>query len=276
MTKMTWEDTVIHFRSQPENGQITKDAYLDEDLVQNIERFRSSDEWADTINELSDWIKEKKGVRVLDIGAGNGISSLSFALSGYEVIALEPDTSAVVGSGAIKFLVEHYQLTNLTVVEAFGENLPFESEYFDIVYGRQVMHHAYHLNNFVKETARVLKKGGVFMTVRDHVIKNDRDKQQFLRRHPLHKYYGGENAFLISEYQNAILQASLSIKKILSPSTSVINYSPWNKERVASYIADNFGKFFCNRLLINIFWNLNKYRLNRMPGKLYSFIAIKE
>lgn len=271
---MTWEETVIHFRSQPENKQITRDAYLEEDLIQNIERFRKSEEWSETIKELQPLIK-KGFIKVLDIGAGNGISSLAFALAGYEVVALEPDKSNTVGSGAIKFLTNHYNLNNVTVVEAFGESLPFEDESFDIVYGRQVMHHAYNLNKFVKEAARVLKKDGVLMTVRDHVIKDEEDKKSFLQRHPLHKYYGGENAFQFNEYKEAIEQSSLIIKKILTPSQSAINFSPWNKEKIANIITNKLGKAFNNSLTVNLLWVVNRYRLESLPGKLYSFIAIK-
>ena len=273
---MTWEETVIHFRSQLKNKQISKDAYLEEDLVQNIERFKNSEEWTETLKEIVSLIPNKNNIKVLDIGAGNGISSLAFTLSGYEVTSLEPNTSNTVGSGAIKFLANHYQLNNINVVEAFGENLPFEDESFDVVYGRQVMHHAHHLNNFVKEAARVLKKGGILMTVRDHVIKDEKDKERFLERHPLHKYYGGENAFLFREYKEAMLQANLVIKKILSPSQSSINYSPWSKKRVIEFISNKFGKAFCNSLTVNLLWKVNKYRLETLPGKLYSFIALKE
>ncbi|WP_435352554.1 class I SAM-dependent methyltransferase [Emticicia sp. SJ17W-69] len=271
---MTWEETVIHFRSQPENKQITRDAYLEEDLIQNIERFRNSEEWSETIKELQPFVK-KSFIKILDIGAGNGISSLAFALAGYDVVALEPDKSNTVGSGAIKFLTSHYNLKNITVVEAFGESLPFDDESFDIVYGRQVMHHAYNLNKFVKEAARVLKKDGILMTVRDHVIKDETDKKSFLQRHPLHKYYGGENAFLFNEYKEAIEQSNLAIKKILTPSQSAINFSPWNKEKIANIISNKLGKAFNNSLTVNLLWVVNKYRLESLPGKLYSFIAIK-
>ena len=273
---MTWEETVIYFRSQPINRQILKDAYLEENLIQNIERFKISAEWAETIKEINSFTSNKMPNKVLDIGAGNGISSLAFTLNGYEVTALEPDTSNTVGSGAIKFLAEYYNLNNINIVEAFGENLPFEDESFDIVYGRQVMHHAHHLNNFVKEAARVLKKGGVLITVRDHVIINEKDKERFLKKHPLQKHYGGENAFLLSEYKEAILMANLSIKKILLPSKSPINYSPWNKKRVSEFISNKFGRVFCNSITTDLLWKINQYRLETLPGKLYSFIALKE
>ena len=272
---MTWEETVIQFRLQPENKQIASDAYLEEDIIKNVERFRKSEEWIETLKELRSYIKESKKVKILDIGAGNGISSIAFALEGYEIVALEPDKSNTVGSGAIKILAKHFKLKNITVIEAFGENLPFNDESFDVVYGRQVMHHAYNLEGFVQEASRVLKKSGVFMTIRDHVIKNKKDKDRFLLLHPLHKYYGGENAFLFTEYKGAIEKAGLRIMKVLTPSQSPINYSPWNKERMAEVITTKFGSVFSNYLSVNLLWIINKYRLEARPGRIYSFIAEK-
>lgn len=272
---MTWEETVIHFRSLPENKQIAADAYLEEDLVRNVERFKNSAEWLETLKELDYFTKEKKSVKILDIGAGNGISSIAFALEGFDIVALEPDRSNTVGSGAIKFLADHYKLHNVSIVEAFGESLPFKDENFDVVYGRQVMHHAHNLETFVKEAARVLKKSGLFMTLRDHVIKNKKDKEHFLLRHPLHKYYEGENAFLFDEYKNAIEKAGLNIKKVLKPSKSPINYSPWSKERMAEMITNKLGGVFSNYLSVNLLWIINKYRLEALPGRIYSFIAVK-
>ena len=75
------------------------------------------------------------------------------------------------------------------------------------------MHHAQDLNKFIKESARVLKRGGHLFTIRDHVIFNESDKEWFFQNHPLHKFYGGENAYTAEEYRNAFQQAGLVIFK---------------------------------------------------------------
>jgi SAM-dependent methyltransferase len=273
---MTWEEAVMYFRSLPENAQIATDSYLEEDLIRNVNNFRNSGEWSETLKEISKLINNRKQVSILDIGAGNGISSISFALHGFNVTALEPDKSDTVGSGAITFLAEYYKLNNISITEAFGERLPFENERFDVIYGRQVMHHAKNLNIFVKEASRVLKTGGIFMTVRDHVIKDEIDKKKFLIKHPLHKYYGGENAFRFEEYKEAIEKAGLRIERVIKPSKSAINFSPWSKERARTLIKDKIGRHFCNTLFINLLWKIILYRLEIMPGRLFSFIAIKD
>ncbi len=274
--KMSWDEAVEWLRSPLGNPQIAADAYLEKDLVRNIERFRISKEYTETINLLKSYCNNTRPT-LLDIGAGNGISSIAFALEGYQVTSLEPYPSESVGSGAIRWLVEHYKLSNVLVVEAFGENLPFDKQAFDIVYGRQVMHHAHDLNKFIAETARVLKQGGMLFTVRDHVIRNGTDKQRFLEKHPLHHLYGGENAFKIEEYCDAITLAGLKIKKMISPSESPINYEPWNKEKVKKILEKRLGNSIGGIMLFtSIAWSLLKIRLDRMPGKMYSFIAIKE
>jgi ubiquinone/menaquinone biosynthesis C-methylase UbiE len=275
MSKMTWEETVINFRSQPKNKQTSEDAYIEEDLVQNIERFRNSEEYKQTIIEIRK-ISNQKNSTLLDIGAGNGISSIAFALDGYTVTALEPDDSKLVGAGAIEFCKQYFKLDSLSIIQTFGETLPFDENSFDIVYGRQVMHHAYDLDLFVSQAYRVLKRGGIFMTTRDHVIKNEVDKQVFLKKHPLHKFYGGENAFRIEEYKNAMLKSGFEIRNTIGPSDSPINYDPWNKQRLKNIITSKLGSFFGNNNLINnLAWRINLIRLNNIAGRVYSFICIK-
>ncbi len=111
------------------------------------------------------------------------------------VTAVEPDPSLTVGAGAVRKLKEHYELKNLEDYENFAEDINFKSNYFDIVYIRQAMHHANNLNKFIKECVRVLKPNGLLLTIRDHVIYDEKDKNWFLEYHPLHKIYEGENAF---------------------------------------------------------------------------------
>ena len=272
---MNWEEAVAELRNTPGKEYLVKEAYLETSLINNIERFRNSEEYKQTINEIRKITNQKNGT-LLDIGAGNGISSIAFALDGYTVTALEPDNSKLVGAGAIEFCKQYFKLDSLTIVQTFGETLTFDENSFDIVYGRQVMHHAYDLNLFVSQAYRVLKKGGIFMTTRDHVIKNEVDKQVFLNRHPLHKFYGGENAFRLEEYTNAMLKSGFEIRNTIGPSDSPINYDPWNKQRLKNLIASKFGSFFSNNsLIINMAWRVNLIRLNKIAGRVYSFICVK-
>ncbi len=274
---MNWEQTIEEIRTKPEFADLVTEAYLEENLTSNVKRFRQSNEFKSTLQEIEKHFSDKRVIKVLDLGAGNGISSVSFALQGYQVVALEPDPSATVGAEAIRISAMNFKTEkNLEVVEAWGESLPFENSSFDLVYGRQVMHHAHELDQFVLEASRVLKTGGMFMTTRDHVIKNEADKEAFLERHPLHKFYGGENAFTYKEYTDAIKNAGLHITASFGPSESPINYDPWDKDKIKAVITQKLGKIFALTPVVNMAWKYQMRRLTNLPGRLYSFVAIKE
>ena len=109
----------------------------------------------------------------------------------------------------------------INVVEEFGEQLPFGDASFDFVHCRQVLHHARDLPQLCKEIGRVLKPGGMMMATREHVISCNADRQTFLDSHPLHKLYGGENAFLLDEYVQAITGGGINLTHTLNPFQSV-------------------------------------------------------
>lgn len=273
--KMTWEETITHIQNSPSFASLVRDTYISPDLPSNVERFWLSAEFKETLSLLEKYSITSQS-KLLDIGAGNGVASIAFARTGYQVTALEPDPSSNIGNGAIKTLAAHYQLSNIEVIEAYGENIPFDDETFDIVYIRQAMHHAIDLTNFVKEATRVLKKGGIMLTLRDHVITSSKDKVKFLNRHPLHHYYGGENAFTLDAYQTAFKDAGLTILQQISPSASPINYDPWSKTQLKQILSAKFGAWTAScRWLVEIAWWLSMIRKEHLPGKLYSFVVRK-
>lgn len=267
---MTWEETIQYIRNSKQYEQLVIDAYFSEDLSSNVERYKKTEEFRETLKELRS-LKKEKNLKILDLGAGNGISTIAFALEGYEVTALEPDPSETIGAGAIKILKEQYKLPNVSVLECYAEDIPLEKAGFDVVFARQAMHHAYHLENFVAAAYQVLNKDGIFMTVRDHVIEIPQEKQEFLNNHPLHKFYGGENAFTEKEYRDSMIKAGFNMLKIYKPSESAINYYPWSKELLKKKLSI-FGK---SDSIVNLGWMLLCRRWNNMPGRLYTFIVQK-
>jgi ubiquinone/menaquinone biosynthesis C-methylase UbiE len=263
----TWEEVILDIRTSLEFKDLVRLSYLEEDLHLNVKRFKDSEEFHETIK----WIKHySSGNTILDIGAGNGISSISFALNGYAVTSLEPDQSNTVGSGAIRKLALDLNLSSVTVIEGYAEKLPFMDNAFDILYARQSMHHAQDLSTFIKEAYRVLKKGGILFTLRDHVVDNEIQKSEFLSGHPLHKFYGGENAFSKEEYLFAMRSAGFNIKKILGPYDSIINLFPTTKENIYHRPLPSW--------LFKLLCRYYKFRTNNMSyaaGRLYSFLAQK-
>jgi ubiquinone/menaquinone biosynthesis C-methylase UbiE len=277
---MTWEETIVYIRTLPEYKDLVEKAYFEEDLSLNSERFKNSPEFRETIKIIHKYKKE--GRSVLDIGSGNGITAVAFALNGYEVTAVEPDPSETVGAGAIRKLITHYALKNVTVFESFAEDIGFKDETFDIVYIRQAMHHANDLKKFIQECSRVLKKGGLLLTIRDHVIFNDEDREEFLKVHPLQKFYGGENAYSEKEYISAMEGSGMEIKKVLRTFDSEINYFPMDPVAVEHNKRKKTLALFVLKLIPFLVPEKLKKKIGNVlnekdyPGRMYSFIAIKK
>jgi len=287
---MNWEETIRFIRTDPAYKDVVEYSYLDADLALNVERFRSSEEFAETLKMIDAFAPGAK--TLLDIGAGNGISAVAFGLKGFHVTAVEPDPSETVGYGAIAILKKKFQLNHLEIVSSFGEKLPLPDQHFDVVYVRQAMHHAADLNLFLSEASRVLRPGGILLTIRDHVIYDERDKQIFLEAHPLQKFYGGENAFTEQEYSDAMHASGFKIRKRLRYYDSVINYFPVKTASLSNFhlqmrdqfrnaIQKRFGSWVVNFPFLQLLEWITQARNGkwsdekRIPGRMYSFISEK-
>ena len=274
-----WEDAVRWLRDNPETQRLVIDGYYDDPLIGAAERYRSSPEWA-AIRALLDG----RCGNALDVGAGRGITAYAFARDGHTVTALEPDSSELVGAGAIRQLFGQAGLP-VQIVETFSERLPFESAAFDVVFARAVLHHTTDLEQACKEFYRVLKPGGLLLAIREHVISQDEDLPKFFDIHPLHHRYGGENAFLLSRYEEAIRRSGLDLVKTLAPFESAMNYAPYTlqelRKQMAARLFSSSAKLaglFAKLLSVSLVWSVVVALLNRTdhrPGRLYSFVAVR-
>ena len=268
---MNWENTIKNIRNKKEFSDLVRDAYFDADLNLNLERYKGSEEFLCTKDLLKKYVNKSKDLKIIDIGAGNGISTLSFAEEGYYVYSLEPDPSETVGYGAIKQLVKEKQLENVEIIPSYCESILLKDNTIDVAFARQAMHHAANLEQFLIEIYRILKPGGVLLTVRDHVIKKEADKKTFLDSHPLHKYYGGENAYTLVEYTSTMKKVGFNVVEQLRPFDSPINYAPLRTDDIRKKMRF-MGKYDFG-LKLGIMYLANKYK--NTPGELHSFVCIK-
>ena len=264
----TWEAAVVWLKEQPDQDQLVRACFFDDPLVDAAERYYASSEWG-AVRQLIG----VAGGTVLDVGAGRGISSYALARDGWEVTALEPDPSAVVGTGAIKQLAADSHVA-IRVVEEWGEALPFPDASFDVVYGREVLLHARNLSTFCTEMARVLKPGGTFVATREHVIFRDADLAVFLSHHPLHWLYGGEHAYRLREYKDAIEGAGIVLTDVINPWASAVNLYPRSVAEVGRLIHARLPfvpvSLVTPSLLKRLGWLL------RSPGTAYSFVGVRK
>lgn len=265
---MTWEEAVRKLRQDPAQAKLVEDCYFDDPPLRAAKRFYSSSEW----NATRSLLPASAGGQALDVGAGRGVSSVALAWEGWSTTAVEPDPSDLVGAGAIRHLANAAGVV-IRVIERTGEELPFDNSSFDLVYCRQVLHHAHDLIQLCREVSRVLRPGGYFLAVREHVITHKDDLKVFWAQHPLHRLYGGENAYLLREYISAIQTDGMHLHRVLNPFESDLNLFPETRASLKHRLA---RKAFWPwpRLIPN--WALSVLgRFSGAPGRLYSFASCK-
>lgn len=278
----SYEVAVQWLRTKPEYAELVELAYLGVDNYQAAQQFSQSEEFQETLKYLK---LESRPLKILDLGCGNGIAAYSFAQFGHQVTAVDPDLSEDVGLGAAARLKEKIKTGFLTLQQSYAEALPFSDHLFDRVYARQALHHFSDLEAGLRECARVLKPGGLFFAVREHVVSDEAQLEQFLANHVLHQKHGGENAYPVSRYCAALEQAGFQIKHNLWHFDTVINHYPTVNATIDQWfkIALTQKLKIHPRLatkLIKISLLNNQYRryISRqynVPGRVHSFLCIK-
>jgi SAM-dependent methyltransferase len=274
---MPLDDAIRWLRADPSSAKLVADSYLGRDVADSAARFLHSAEFGEVVQLLGPSLA---GAVVADIGAGVGIASYALSRSGAaRVLAVEPDPSDEVGRGAIERLTAATSVP-IEIVDGWGEALPIADASVDVVYSRQVLHHAAELDRFVAEVARILRPGGLLLACREHVVDDEAQKQAFLAAHPINRLAGGENAYALPEYLAAIAASGLVLERSIGPWDSVINAFPL--VRSSAELADYPARRLEQRLgsagrrlarvpgVTAVVWARNR---RPTPGRLYSFLG---
>jgi SAM-dependent methyltransferase len=271
---LTAHDAFLALRADPAMEGLIHESYLDRDTAAAATRFEQSAEFAAVKEVLGD----VAGRTVLDLGAGNGIASVAFARAGAgRVFAVEPDPSDAIGRGAIARVSDGLPVEAL---DAYGESIPLPDDSVDVVYARQVLHHAANLDVLVSECARVLRRGGTMLATREHVVDDDAQLREFLDAHPVHRLTHAEHAYPLPRYLSAFEDAGLRVERALGPWDTVINAYPTvsSNEELAAFASDEararLGRVGAVAVRLPFVEGLVWRRLRRpRAGRLYTFVA---
>jgi len=253
--KWSWEETLAAAHGDPAMHDVLTQSYLHKDHIKSIKSYLASKEFRDLVEIIANRFQHP--IKLLDVGAGNGISAVCLAIHGFNVTAIEPGAGPIGGIEAIKSMAH---AASNEFDDTIHNRLKWEQidiqhyqtqEKFDVILCRQALHHFMDPYLSVEKVSDLLNPGGVALFVREHVIFDEEDKQFFLENHPLHKFYGGENAYGIDDYLDFIEKGGLKIETIYRFFDSPINYEPHD---------------------LSIIQTMNE---RQIAGRPYTFVAIK-
>ena len=104
---------------------------------------------------ISEFLGNLEGKHLLELGCGAGKMAVLLAKSGADVTAFDLSPLSVRTSRQLAALNN----IDIDFAVASGENLPFASDSFDVIFGKSILHHLI-IDLGKHEIYRVLKKGG--------------------------------------------------------------------------------------------------------------------
>ena len=124
-------------------------------IVYNTEDRPLTDYPEKLVNYLFEAFKLKKGLKFLEPGCGRGEHLNHFKGLGLEVYGLDISPEAAKLSPNL----------NISTFDLESGKMPFEDNYFDVIYSKSFLEHIRIPEVFLKEAFRVLKPGGVIISL---------------------------------------------------------------------------------------------------------------
>jgi SAM-dependent methyltransferase len=182
----------------------------------------------------------EKDARILDFGCGNGASVRDLRERGFEAYGCDlkfkngPFVQDLSARGMIR------------LIDTSPYRLPFEDDFFDVVYSQQVFEHVQNYRETLSEIHRVMKPGGAGL----HIFPS--------RYRPIESHFHVPLASIIKNYRYLLFWARLGIRnrnqRDMSPEeVAEYNYTALNertnylsRKEIASFMGEFFDRFgFC-------------------------------
>ena len=161
--------------------------------------------------------------RVLDIATGAGHTALAFAPHVAEVVAT--DLTPRILEEAVN-LVAARGVRNVTCSEAQAESLPFGPQSFDVVTCRIAAHHFADPEAFVRESARVLVPGGLFL-LEDQTAPEDPELDEFINHVERWRAPSHVRAYTAKEWRAWLESAGLRVESVEDVDKGSYDFADW-------------------------------------------------
>lgn len=160
------------------------------------------------LERLVEIAKPQRNWQALDIATGGGHTALKFAP--YVAHMTVTDITPRMLEQAEAFITA--QVDNVSFKVADAEDLPFEDNSFDLVTCRIAPHHFPDAAKFVREVARVLKAGGLFM-LQDQLLPEDKSTADVIELFEKTRDPSHNQAFSLSQWLAMFEAADLTIEE---------------------------------------------------------------
>jgi SAM-dependent methyltransferase len=127
---------------------------------------RAEDSYSELIERpvLLELAGDVEGSRMLDLGCGSGVYSLTFAARGASIVGVDlSETMIELARNRALELTAGQPLQAEFRVGDIGARLPFVDADFDLVFTSTALHYIQDLSPVMREAARVLRPGGRFL-----------------------------------------------------------------------------------------------------------------
>lgn len=206
----------------------------------------------------------KPGSKILDIGAGQGASTIYFASLGHEVSALEPSLEACQVVEAVSKKVG----AKVSIYRGTAEVCDQISERFDHVVFNSSLHHCDDPLLALKNAKSLLLPGGKVHLVNEPILKIFRSKRWYYKRlktHPLQMgHYGGnEHIYYYWEYKKMLKMAGL--RHINTTPSHAITEPRKSLQLMIDHNLDGQAIYSDQKLWLHYGWNLFLSKMTRHP-----------
>ncbi len=189
---------------------------------------RTKQDVVQTLRNIQKFYSLDRNAAILEIGAAQGKLVAACQLLGYQSHGIEPNENAI----NVSKQLSHNLGIHLDIIRGYAEEIPYDSNRFDLVIGESVLEHVRDFPKVLAEISRVLKpKGALYFTTASVMCP----RQDEIRFFPFFSWYPQK---LKVRVMNWTLKNKPSL--VGYTETPAINwFSPWGTRKALKEIGFN-------------------------------------